>query len=137
MMNQRFHAIIGEMADNEFLTPSLRRLLIDHTRISMTFYNPRNPRWPEQRDIAADQHDQFIALIEAATPRARPSRHRPLGAVAREIESFVTPPASTSRWGMRPRPRKDAHDNEFEGIYTPVITPTATMAASTATLSSR
>ena len=34
--NERFHSIIGEMADNEFLMPSLRRLLIDHTRIGMT-----------------------------------------------------------------------------------------------------
>jgi DNA-binding GntR family transcriptional regulator len=47
LLNQRFHAIIGEMADNEYLMPSLRRLLIDHTRISMTFYDPRNPRWPD------------------------------------------------------------------------------------------
>jgi DNA-binding GntR family transcriptional regulator len=44
--NQRFHMIIGEMADNEFLMPSLRRLLIDHTRIAMTFYNPRKADWP-------------------------------------------------------------------------------------------
>ena len=36
LLNQRFHAIIGEMADNEYLSPSLRRLLIDHTRIAMT-----------------------------------------------------------------------------------------------------
>jgi hypothetical protein len=35
------------MADNEYLMPSLRRLLIDHTRISMTFYDPRVPRWPD------------------------------------------------------------------------------------------
>ncbi|BBU57710.1 hypothetical protein KU6B_39750 [Mameliella alba] len=64
LMNQRFHAIIGEMADNEFLTPSLRRLLIDHTRIGMSFYNPRNCSMAEQRSVAAGQHDQFIALIE-------------------------------------------------------------------------
>jgi len=30
-----------ELADNEYLMPSLRRLLIDHMRIGMTFYNPR------------------------------------------------------------------------------------------------
>jgi DNA-binding GntR family transcriptional regulator len=59
LLNDRFHAIIGEMADNEYLMPSLRRLLIDHTRISMTFYDPRVPALARQRDIAAEQHDQF------------------------------------------------------------------------------
>lgn len=65
LMNERFHAIIGEMADNEFLTPSLRRLLIDHTRIGITFYDPRVSALETQRAEAADQHDEFIALIEA------------------------------------------------------------------------
>ena len=65
ILNDRFHAIMGDMAGNEFLTPSLRRLLIDHTRISMTFYNPRISQLAEQRELAADQHDQFIELITA------------------------------------------------------------------------
>ena len=65
LMNQRFHAVIGEMADNEYLMPSLRRLLIDHTRIGMTFYHPNAKELAKQRELAADQHDQFIALIEA------------------------------------------------------------------------
>lgn len=65
LMNQRFHAVIGEMADNEYLMPSLRRLLIDHTRIGMTFYHPHTTSLARQRELAADQHDQFIALIEA------------------------------------------------------------------------
>ncbi len=64
LMNQRIHAIIGEMVDNEFLRPSLRRLLIDRTRIGMSFYNPGTRSMAEQRSVAADQHDQFIALIE-------------------------------------------------------------------------
>ena len=50
LTNERFHSIMGEMADNEFLMPSLRRLLIDHTRIGMTFYSPRNsPTLADQR----------------------------------------------------------------------------------------
>ena len=65
LMNERFHAQIGEMADNEYLMPSHRRLLIDHTRIGMTFYYPRNRALADQRALAADQHDEFIALIEA------------------------------------------------------------------------
>jgi len=90
--NERFHAIIGEMADNEYLTPSLRRLLIDHTRIGMTFYNPRNPAMADQRALAADQHDRFIALIEAGDADGAADlaiAHWDLSRA--EIERFVTP----------------------------------------------
>ncbi|MEM1273896.1 MAG: GntR family transcriptional regulator [Pseudomonadota bacterium] len=66
LANERFHAIIGDMADNEYLAPSLRRLLIDHTRIGMTFFHPRHQGLADQRATAADQHDQFIDLIESA-----------------------------------------------------------------------
>ena len=62
--NDRFHALIGEIANNVYLTPSLRRLLIDHARIADTFYRPRSA--PKRKDLtAADQHDQMIAAIEA------------------------------------------------------------------------
>jgi len=92
LTNERFHAIIGEMADNEFLMPSLRRLLIDHSRIGMTFYSPRNRALVAQRAEAADQHDEFIALIEAGDANAAAElamRHWELS--RSEIESFVTP----------------------------------------------
>lgn len=92
MMNQRFHAIIGEMADNEFLMPSLRRLLIDHTRIGMSFYNPRNRSMAEKRALAADQHDRFIELIEAGDVEASGQLAVDHWELSRaEIESFVTP----------------------------------------------
>jgi DNA-binding GntR family transcriptional regulator len=92
LTNERFHSIMGEMADNEFLMPSLRRLLIDHTRIGMIFYSPRHTELADQRVVAAEQHDQFIALIEAGDAEA-------CGALAiahwelsrAQIESFVTP----------------------------------------------
>lgn len=92
LMNQRFHAIIGEMADNEFLAPSLRRLLIDHTRIGMSFFNPRNQTMAGQRAVAADQHDTFIELIEKGDVEgagALAIAHWELSRA--EIESFVTP----------------------------------------------
>lgn len=92
LMNQRFHEITGEMADNEYLLPSLRRLLIDHTRISMTFYNPRNAALAAERTLAADQHDQFIALIEAGDAEgagALAIEHWELSRAS--FESFVTP----------------------------------------------
>lgn len=92
LLNQRFHAVIGEMADNEFLTPSLRRLLIDHTRIGMSFYNPRNQSMAEQRSIAADQHDQFIDLIEKGDADGAAQLALDHWELSRaEIESFVTP----------------------------------------------
>ncbi len=92
LMNERFHSIMGEMADNEFLMPSLRRLLIDHTRIGMIFYSPRNTEMADQRAIAADQHDDFIALIEAGDADGCADlaiAHWELSRV--QIESFVTP----------------------------------------------
>ncbi len=92
LANERFHAMIGEMADNEFLLPSLRRLLIDHTRISMTFYDPRVPTLAEQREIAADQHDQFIALIEAGDADGAAALAIAHWELSRsEIAQFVTP----------------------------------------------
>lgn len=92
LLNQRFHAVIGEMADNEFLTPSLRCLLVDHTRIGMSFYNPRNRSMAEQRNVAADQHDQFIALIEKGDVDAAGQLAIDHWALSRaEMESFVTP----------------------------------------------
>lgn len=92
LMNERFHSIIGEMADNEYLTPSLRRLLIDHTRIGMTFYNPRRPELARQRELAADQHDQFIALIEAGEADAAAELAVAHWELSRaQIESFLTP----------------------------------------------
>jgi DNA-binding GntR family transcriptional regulator len=101
--NERFHSIIGEMADNEFLIPSLRRLLIDHTRISMTFYNPRKPALAPQRELAADQHDQFIALIEAGEAQAAADLAVAHWELSRaQIESFVTPGSITMPLGRAP-----------------------------------
>lgn len=111
LTNQRFHEIIGEMADNEYLAPSLRRLLIDHTRISMTFYDPRNRTLAAQREEAADQHDAFIALIEAgdgAGAEALAVAHWELSRAAFEI--FVTPQSMDIPLGAAPGeiPRKGA-----------------------------
>lgn len=101
--NERFHAIIGEMADNEYLLPSLRRLLIDHTRIAMTFYNPRKLHLAPQRELAADQHDQFIALIEAGDADAAADLAVSHWELSRaRIEAFVTPESITLPLGRAP-----------------------------------
>jgi DNA-binding GntR family transcriptional regulator len=103
LLNQRFHDIIGEMAGNEYLTPSLRRLLIDHTRIGMSFYNPRNRSMAAQREIAADQHDLFIELIEKGDVDGAGQLAIDHWELSRaEIESFVTPAGMSIPLGRAP-----------------------------------
>ncbi|MEM6421985.1 MAG: GntR family transcriptional regulator, partial [Pseudomonadota bacterium] len=65
LWNDRFHLAIGQIADNPYLLPSLRRLLIDHARIGQTFWRA-GPREDTGRiGAAADHHDAFIAAFEA------------------------------------------------------------------------
>ncbi|PYE21774.1 GntR family transcriptional regulator [Rhizobium sp. PP-CC-3A-592] len=63
--NNRFHEIIGEMSGNEYLQPSLGRLLIDHARIGHTFFRPRNNDMHERLGKSVAHHDSFIAAIAA------------------------------------------------------------------------
>ena len=64
LANNRFHEVTGEMANNVYLQPSFNRLLIDHARLSMTFYDPTATQLKAQRDLASSQHDEIIAAIE-------------------------------------------------------------------------
>lgn len=90
--NDRFHAMIGEMADNVYLTASLRRLLIDHARIAGTFYRPRNPLMQEKLSTAVEQHDQMIESIEAGDDDRAAQLAIDHWALSRNlIEMFVTP----------------------------------------------
>lgn len=61
--NNRFHEIMGEMAGNPYLEPSLRRLLIDHSRISHAFFRPRESDLQQRLDLAVQHHDAFIEAI--------------------------------------------------------------------------
>jgi DNA-binding GntR family transcriptional regulator len=65
LANHRFHATIGTMAGNIYLSASLDRLLIDHTRLSQTFYRPASPAEKVLITKASDQHDAMISAIEA------------------------------------------------------------------------
>jgi DNA-binding GntR family transcriptional regulator len=65
LANNRFHEIIGEMSGNEYLQPSLGRLLIDHARIGHTFFRPRNEDMQQRLQKSVDHHDGFIAAITA------------------------------------------------------------------------
>ncbi len=65
LSNTLFHRITGDMADNLYLTPSFHRLLLDHARISMTFYQPRDAIQSENVVKARTHHDQIIVAITA------------------------------------------------------------------------
>lgn len=66
--NYDFHLIIGQMADNPYLLPSLQRLLIDHARIGQTFYRPRDEAMRTRMSIACRHHDDFIGAIVGNDP---------------------------------------------------------------------
>jgi len=68
LANHRFHELIGEMAANPYLMACLYRLLIDHTRLSQTFYRPASPAEAVLIRKASEQHDALIAAIEAQEP---------------------------------------------------------------------
>ena len=65
LRNHRFHELIGEMAENAYLEASLRRLLIDHTRLGQIFYRPSAPAENRAVLTASAQHDAMISAIEA------------------------------------------------------------------------
>ena len=65
LLNHRFHEIIGEMAQNPYLAVSLNRMLIDHTRLSQTFFRPTTAADDQRIAMAIEQHDRMIAAIEA------------------------------------------------------------------------
>lgn len=68
LQNHAFHAKIGEMAHNPYLLASLERMLIDHTRLSQTFYRPASPVESTAVVKASDHHDAMICAIETQEP---------------------------------------------------------------------
>ena len=94
LANERFHTVVGEMSDNEYLVPSLARLLIDHTRIGMTFYNSGLLEFAEQQTIAADQHDTMIEAISSRDADGASALAIAHWELSRErFQSFVAPRA--------------------------------------------
>ena len=65
LANHRFHSIIGEMAQNPYLMAALDRLLIDHTRLSHTFYRAASAEESLLITKAVEQHDAMITAIDA------------------------------------------------------------------------
>ena len=71
LYNDAFHLEIGKMAHNDYLLPSLRRLLIDHTRLGKIFYrHPTTDDMQHDLEIACEQHEQMIQAIERRDPQA-------------------------------------------------------------------
>jgi len=66
--NHAFHAEIGSMAHNPYLVASLNRMLIDHTRLSQTFYRPTSVAETVLVTRAVDQHDAMITAIADQDP---------------------------------------------------------------------
>ncbi len=65
LLNHRFHEILGEMSQNPYLIAGLNRMLIDHTRLSQTFFAPKTDTDRNRVRRAIDQHDAMIAAVEA------------------------------------------------------------------------
>lgn len=92
MHNHRFHEIIGEMSDNPYLTPSLKRVLIDHTRMSHKFYRPANSRERLMVWEACDHHDAMIDAIEKGDGTAIVELTQAHWELSKNrIEQFVSP----------------------------------------------
>lgn len=68
MLNHQFHEQLGVMAATPYLTPSLGRLLIDHTRMSHRFYRVQDSGSRKRIDEASQQHEEMIQSIEDREP---------------------------------------------------------------------
>ncbi len=68
MHNHAFHEQLGVMAGNNYLTPSLERLLIDHTRMSQMFFKAKNEKEEMVIGKAKHHHDLMIEAIEKRSP---------------------------------------------------------------------
>ncbi|WP_235190206.1 GntR family transcriptional regulator [Sulfitobacter mediterraneus] len=92
LANNHFHDVTGRMAGNVYLLPSFQRLLIDHARISMTFFRPQDAEMAENLNAASDQHDAIIAAIEAGNDDAAADLAIAHWNLSRDrIEQFVMP----------------------------------------------
>ena len=92
LRNHRFHELIGEMAANPYLMPSLRRLLIDHARLGQTFYRAASTEETAAIGEASRQHEQMIEAIESGDAEAAADLTLKHWDLSRDrIERFVRP----------------------------------------------
>ena len=92
MLNHQFHEQIGAIASSAYLIPSLKRLLIDHTRIGQVFYRATSTDEKEKIARAADQHDQMIEAFQNNVPTQAVELTLEHWELSRgQIEQFVAP----------------------------------------------
>ncbi|PLR32742.1 MULTISPECIES: GntR family transcriptional regulator [Yersiniaceae] len=92
LQNNRFHEIFGEMSANQYLEPSLRRLLIDHARIGHTFFRPKNSEMSRRLTLASEHHDAFIVAVEKQDENAAVNLVFEHWELSREtMEIFIAP----------------------------------------------
>ena len=90
--NDCFHSLMGDMADNIFLQPSYERLLIDHARISQTFYRPGKRDLQQKMQEAAEHHDAMIDCIAKHDTEGMAALTHQHWALSRaQMEQFVRP----------------------------------------------
>lgn len=65
LLNHRFHEQIGQMARNPYLFAGLKRMLVDHTRLSQTFFNPQSDADTLRVAKSVEQHEAMISAIDA------------------------------------------------------------------------
>ena len=103
LANTEFHRITGEMAANPYLAPSFHRLLVDHARISMTFYQPTDAAQASNVASASAQHRAMIDAIAARdADRAARRAHDHWQLSRHEIERFVMPTPLEEELGLPP-----------------------------------
>ncbi|MET1413406.1 GntR family transcriptional regulator [Roseibium sp. HPY-6] len=104
LTNDQFHRITGHMAGNSYLLASLDRLLIDHTRIAMTFFRPKSGATDDRLALACQQHDDMIACIESGDEDRAAELALEHWALSRDqIELFVMPEGLEAPLGAPPK----------------------------------
>lgn len=92
LANHAFHSVLGEMANNPYLLAALARLLIDHTRLSQTFYRPTSRTEQDLVGAASEHHEAMIAAIEAREAATMVSLTLAHWDLSRDrVERFVRP----------------------------------------------
>ena len=90
--NDQFHTVMGDMADNLYLKPSYERLLIDHARISQTFYSLKLENFESNLEEAAGHHDEMLSCIKEGNPEGMVALIKQHWALSHEqMEMFVRP----------------------------------------------
>ncbi|EBA08410.1 GntR family transcriptional regulator [Sagittula stellata] len=94
LSNHSFHTQIACMAANPYLMPALRRLLIDHTRLTQGFFQPVKKKEKKQVRKVSQYHAALTAAIEAQDPEAAVSNMLQNWDLFRErIGKLMTPEA--------------------------------------------